>query len=170
MFSPWKKKSLLQVETFSRESMFSTLEKSLYSEEKTFLRGNMFSTTEKSHVITSLGINAFSWTVFLASSSIPRKAALQQRSLSWQAYKLLCDIFPGKKSFLLGIHTDFSPEKKSFLLRIKTFFRRGKHISTEKSSLLGVKIFSAVESLLTNKIKKKSLQKNKCPLWATVCL
>ena len=62
-------------------------------------------------VITSLGINAFSWTVFLASSSIQRRAALQQRSLYWQAYKLLCDIF---------------------LLIVKTFFCGGKHISAGK--------------------------------------
>ena len=120
MFSQRKKVFTPKRKLFSTEICFSPWKKSLLQGENFFLRKYVF------HHGEYLGIKAFSWTVFLASSSIQRRAALQQRSPYWQAYKLLCDIF---------------------LLIVKTFFCGGKYISAEKGSLLGVKIFSTVENL-----------------------
>ena len=115
-------KSLYSEEkSFFRGNMFSTAEKSLYSKENTFFRGNMFSTREKSHVIASLGINAFSCMVFLASGSIQRRAAPQQRPLYWQAYMTY---FRGKK---------FSPQSKDFFPQWKTYFRGENIYSVVKS-------------------------------------
>ena len=90
------KKSLLRGENFSlrkyvchwgknlysEEKTFFCGKKSLYSEEKTFFHGNMFSTTcDREPRYQCIFV-----TVFLASSSIQRRAALQQRPLYWQGY------------------------------------------------------------------------------------